>query len=63
MVWRENMLKNIISWKKNLHSGEICYNFAIAFEKRRLLREAETKGKTQENIDIMLPRQSSVKVV
>ena len=57
------MLKNMISWLQNLHSGEICYNFAIAFEKRRLLREAETKGKTQENIDIMLPRQSSVKVV
>jgi len=59
MVWRENMLKNMILGLKNLHNGDFCYNFAIAFEKRRLLREAETKGKTQENIDIMLPRQSS----
>ena len=57
------MLKNMISWLQNLHNADFCYNFAIAFEKRRLLREAETKGKTQENIDIMLPRQSSVKVV
>ena len=29
----------MISWLQNLHNADFCYNFAIAFEKRRLLRK------------------------
>ena len=43
----------------NLHSGDFCPNFAIANRKRNDTQTSGHPPKSEENIDIMLPRQSS----